>query len=355
MENLNDCCAKIKPCGEAIFISSRIRLARNLSGEIFQTAISDKGRTEIFYRCQSAILKMRKFANGAYCNLEETPPQTSRILLEKNLISSELEQGKGSRGVFISSDAAASVMVNEEDHLRIQVIEGGLCLKALWKKINSIDDSIEKYLPYAFSSQYGYLTACPTNTGTGMRASVMMHLLGLAMSDDMEKITRGLNQLGIVARGSNGEGSDPVGAFYQISNQQTLGFSEQDIIERITNICVKIAEFEQNARQKILEENPEALFDKIARAWAILESAIMISTSEATECLSALRLASDMGFMPAKSKILIDETLLKIRPAHLSEGEELTPKMRDIKRAAVLKSAIKNLKKPVFGSRKKRA
>ncbi len=346
------CPVKIKPSSESIFISSRIRLARNLSGEIFQTAISDKGRTEIFEKCKGAILKMHKFSSGVEFNLEETSPSTNQILLERNFISSELEQGKGSRGVFISSDSISSVMVNEEDHLRIQVIESGLCLKNLWKKISTLDNSIEKHLPYAFSKRYGYLTACPTNTGTGMRASVMMHLLALTLTDDAEKVIRGLNQLGIVARGTNGEGSDPTGAFFQISNQQTLGFSEQAIIERITNICLKLAEFEENARQKLLEENPEMLFDKIARAWAILENAIVISTNEATDCLSALRLATDMGLMSAKSKSIIDATLLNIRPAHLSNGEELTPAMRDIKRAKILKAALKNLKKPKLSIKK---
>ena len=355
MEKLNACCEKIKPNAEAIFISSRIRLARNLAGEIFPNAVSKAGKKQIFERCKASILKMRKFSGGARYNLQDTPDFFNEILVEKNLISRELQQGEGARGAFVSSDAAACIMVNEEDHLRIQAMERGLCLQSLWKKINAIDDALEKSLPYAFSDRFGYLTACPSNAGTGMRASVMMHLFALDLSGDAEKVIRGLNQLGIVARGTHGESSEPVGAFYQISNQQTLGFTESGIVERITNICVKLAQFEQNARQKFLEQRCEVLLDKFARAWAVLESCVLLSSREAIECLSALRAAADMGFMGAKSKVAIDSALVKILPAHLAMGAEMTPDERDAKRAESIKRELKKMKKPALPKSKKRA
>ena len=355
MDKLASCCEKIKPNAEPIFISSRIRLARNLAGENFPEASSEENRARVYAMCGGAILKMRKFAAGAHYNLNEAGENIGEILAEKNLISRELTRAEGARGAFISADASACIMVNEEDHLRIQAMERGLCLQSLWKKINSIDDYLEKSLPYAFSGRFGYLTACPSNTGTGMRASVMMHLFALDLNGDAERVIRGLNQLGIVARGTHGEGSDPAGAFYQISNQQTLGFAEQEIIERITNTCMTLAAFEQNARQKMLEDSPEILFDKFARAWAVLESAYVLSSKEAIECLSALRAAADMGFMGAKSKIKIDETFVKILPAHLCGGMPASPEERDVKRAKAVKLALKSLKKPVFPKSKKRA
>ncbi len=355
-EPLNRCCDRLKPDTEAIFISSRIRLARNVAGELFSPAITEAGRRGVFEACRQALLKTRKFAAGVFLNLDEMSADDREMLVERNMISRELAEGAGTRGAFVSADCSACVMVNEEDHLRIQMLARGLCLESLWKKIDSLDNQIEKSLAYAFSPEYGYLTACPTNAGTGMRASVMMHLAGLSMTGDAEKVVRGLNQLGMVARGSNGEGSDPQGAFYQISNQQTLGVSELEIVSRITEMCVKIAGFERNAREVLLEKNPELLFDKIARARAVIDSCRIISSTEAVECLSAMRLAADMGFMPAKSKIVIDAMLLDVRPAHLKRdfgSPEMSAEARDILRARVLKGAFKGVRRPSFPRGKK--
>lgn len=343
---------KLKPDTEAIFISSRIRLARNIAGEDFTTILSDEGKAEVFNRACEALSKVRRFSGGIFFDADALAGLNGQLLAEGNMVSRELLAASGPRGVFISKDSSASVMINEEDHLRIQIMARGLCLESLWRKIDSLDDAIERNLPYAFSERYGYLTACPTNVGTGIRASVMMHLTGLAMTGDMERVTRGLSQFGFVARGASGEGSEPVGAFYQISNQQTLGFQESAMVEKITNICAKIATFEENARLRLLESTPEVLYDKIARARAVVDSCRLITSAEACECLSALRLAADLGFMPAKSKLLIDDLLLGIRPAHLkllyAKGKSIDSMERDILRAKVLKAAFKDVKKPAF-------
>lgn len=353
---ISESICKVKPDTEAIFISSRIRLARNLAGEFFTTNLTQDGKSEILNKARLALSKVRKFDGGLAIDVSLADALNSELLVENNMISRELLGASGPRGAFISKDASTSVMINEEDHLRIQVIARGLCLESLWKKIDALDDKIEKNFPYAFSEKYGYLTACPTNVGTGMRASVMMHLTALTMIDEVEKVVRGLSQFGIVARGANGEGSEPIGAFYQISNQQTLGFQESAIVERITNICAKIATFEENARLRLLESNPEMIYDKIARARAIIDSCRIITSTEATECLSAMRLAADLGFIPAKSKVLIDEMLFNVRPAHLKfiyGNGDMSVIERDILRAIVLKDAFKDIKKPTFPKPKK--
>lgn len=341
---------------EAIFISSRIRLARNLRGELFSTVNSLEDKSRVFQMCKKATSKLRRFSESEFLNLNELPSEAIEYLVESNMISRELASSEGDRGAFISNDSSACIMVNEEDHLRLQVKERGLCLASLWKKINSIDSTLEKHLDYAFDRNFGYLTTCPTNAGTGMRASVMMHLPALYLQGGIEKISRGLNQLGIVVRGSGGESSEPVGAFYQISNQRTLGVAEEAIVKTITEICVKLAEFEENARLKLLEDSPEELFDKISRAWGVLMSCRMISSGEAIECLSFLRLAADMGFMAAKSKVVIDSMILEMRPAHLEKGVgkiAMTPYERDVLRSQLIKSALSDVKAPSFPKSKK--
>ena len=351
-------CKTLKPDTAPIFISSRIRLARNVDGGFFGERNFGEHRGEILENCKKAISGVRKFDGGYFLNLDELNQQDRDILFERNIISRELLLADGARGVYVGADCTSSVMINEEDHLRIQVQERGLCLDALWKKIDGIDNQIEKRVRYAYSERYGYLTACPTNTGTGMRASVMMHLPGLSLSGQMEPVIRGLNHMGMVARGANGEGSEPSGSFYQISNQQTLGFAERDIIGKITAMGVRLAEFETNARMKLLEDSPELVYDKIARAWAVLESCVMIAGAEAIECLSLLRLASDLGFMPVKNKIVIDTMLLEVRPAHLERDFGkcgMDSNARDILRASILKGCLKSLRRPRLPKSKKSA
>lgn len=343
--------SKLKPNTEAVFISSRIRLARNFADDFFVGNSTPERLRETLYLSKEAILTLPKFEESGFCDFAQIDQSQREILFENNLISSELLNASRPRGLCLDGDCTSGIMINEEDHLRIQVFESGLCLEALWKKIDKIDNALSKKIPYAYSAKYGYLTACPTNVGTGMRASVMMHLPALCITGQIDQITRGLNHLGIVVRGLHGEGSESCGDFYQISNQQTLGMSEQDLIQKISKMCANVARFEENARMKILEEQPEIIYDKFSRAWASIFACRIITSAEATECLSDLRLASDMGFMPAKLKTTLDALLIVLRKAHLERdfGEKnMSDLNRDILRAQILKEVFKNVKAPTL-------
>ena len=336
-----------------IAITSRIRLARNLAGHKFANAASREEMGEILRVCAEALGKTRKFKNGAFFNMSEISDISRELLFEDRAISRELAENTDFKAVFVSKDKNTSAMINEEDHLRIQTMSAGLSLGSIWRSINLLDDAIEEHLEFAFSSNYGYLTACPTNVGTGMRASVMLHLPALVMSEQMDKIVRGVNQLGMVVRGANGEGSDSYGAFFHLSNQQTLGISESNIVKKITRFAKRLSDFEVNARKKLGQDNPKFLEDKIERARAVLCACKLIDTAEATACLSHLRMAVDMGLFEGGDGLIdsIDGLILKIRPSHLQsefKSFDSTASERDEMRARLLNREISAL----FGKKK---
>lgn len=276
------------------------------------------------------------------------------MLVEERHATRELAGATENAGVYISKDGAASAMINEEDHLRIQAVAKGQRLNALWRTVNSIDDAVEERLEYAFSPNFGYLTACPTNVGTGMRASVMLHLPALSLGGQIEKIVRGLNQLGMVVRGANGEGSDSYGAFFQLSNQQTLGISEEEIIAKIAKFTDKLVEFETNARLKTMQQTPVVIVDKIARSVAILKNCKLIDTAEAVSLLSNIRMAADMGFCKSAGDVIedVDNAILDIQPAHLQDKfniRESEASERDAVRAAYLNTFAAGL--PEFAAK----
>ena len=308
-----------RKANSAIFISSRIRLARNLAKCKFVNTCTPNELTDILGACKSAIANSKKFADGEFFSIGEMTDFERKRLSESGVASRELIECGDGRGVYVSADKSCAIMINEEDHLRIQAFQKGLNLSLAWRSANAIDDNIEKHIPFAFDSTYGYLTACPTNVGTGLRASVMMHLPALVYSDLMDKIARGLAQLGFAVRGAHGEGSESRGAIFQISNQQTLGFQEQDIIKKITKYARKIAEFEINARIKLSEEKQLLLDDKYNRSLSILKSCKLIDSSEAVEHLSNLRLRADMVNNASSADFIatIDEMIAEIQPARL--------------------------------------
>ena len=334
----------------SIIMTSRIRLARNVAGMRFANSASPDELTKIYDICFNALSKVRQLKNRVSVKMSEISELGRSMLIEDKLISRELPAGSPASGVCYSTDNHLSAMINEEDHLRIQALGNGMCLKTLWRKLNATDDAIEKNIEYAFSDDFGYLTACPTNVGTGMRASLMMHLPALALTEQMEKIARGLNQLGMVVRGADGEGSDSYGAFFQISNQQTLGMSEDDIIKKIIKFGDKVCEFEINARLKLWQDSPIILQDKISRAIAILKNCKLIDTAEAMEYLSTLRLCADMGLMQDATYAInmLDEVMLDIKPAHIQRKfniREIDSQERDKVRASYLNSVVKSLPK----------
>jgi protein arginine kinase len=254
--------------------------------------------------------------------------------------------------VVINHNQAVSVMINEEDHLRIQVLRSGFQLKKAWNAINTFDSVLEDSLDYAFSSNRGYLTACPTNLGTGMRASAMMHLPALVIAGQMEKVARAVNQLGMVVRGQFGEGSDASGSIFQISNQTTLGESEEEIIKRLGSVLSTIVDHEKNARAKLLENDAGKLFDKIGRAYVILQNSHILNSNEAMNLLSLVRLGVDLGLFPEEKRTQLDRLFIETQPGHLQHAQKgiIEPEKRDLLRASCLRSEFANFDKPDFNT-----
>ncbi len=346
----------LKSVADSIMVSSRIRLARNFGGVHFPDSASSDSLKEILQRSLSAIKTVKNFKNSELIKMDSIPALRRDYLVEERLITRDLADSTDESAVVVSSDGACSIMINEEDHLRLQVYARGQNLRAIWKTINSVDDALAKNIEFAFDGKYGYLTSCPSNVGTAMRASLMMHLPALVLSGHADKMMRGASQIGMIARGENGEGSEPMGSFFQISNQQTLGLSENQILEKILRVCESLRIDELNARQKLLQENAILLADKIARSWAVLNSCELINTVEAIGCISYLRLAADLGFF-GRSRLTVierlDNLILQIKPAHLHEFigvENADTQLRDSIRARFVKSIIKTL--PVLSLKK---
>ncbi len=333
-----------------IVLMTRVRLARNVAGFSFPGWAKSAQREEILEKLRSAVTALPQMKRGINVAIGELSELEKQILVERHLISRELSGAKSGAGVIISKDQAFSVMMNEEDHLRIQVLRSGFQLKKAWNAINDLDSALEESLDYAFSPTLGYLTACPTNLGTAMRASAMMHLPALVISNQMEKVVRAVNQLGMVVRGLFGEGSDASGSIFQISNQTTLGEAEDDLIKRLHSVLQSIVEHELNAREKLMEADSGKLFDKIGRAYGILQNSHVLSSSEAMNLLSLIRLGVDLGAFPDGSRCVIDRLFIEAQPGHLQHAQkgELEPNQRDVMRAARLRSEFANFARPDF-------
>ena len=331
-----------------ILLMSRIRLARNLEQFPFPGWSDSKRRLEVYEICKSAIERAPQFNPSIHFSIESLDRMERQFLVERHLISRELCEGVPGSGVTINDDQNVSIMINEEDHLRIQVMSPEHDFDQLWKLSDAIDNELEKGVDYAFREKFGYLTACPTNLGTGMRASAMMHLPALVMTKQMEKVIRAVNQLGIVARGIFGESSDPSGSVFQISNQQTLGESETEIIRRLSHVIDTIVEQENNSRIRLFEKEGNLVIDRIYRAYGILKYCNMLSSSEAMNLLSMLRFASDIGMLPSEVRPKVDQMMMNIQPSHLqfSYGGTLDSGKRDVLRAEKLRTILKEIVEP---------
>ena len=334
----------------AIVLMTRIRLARNLAGRPFPGWANSPQRAEVLELCREAVAATFPMKRSLVVSVGELSSLERQILVERHLVSRELMGSTQGSGVVISKDQAFSVMVNEEDHLSIQVLRAGLQLKKAWNAIDELDSALEESLDFAFSTSLGYLTACPTNLGTGMRASAMMHLPALVIAGQMDKVVRAVNQLGMVVRGLFGEGSDASGSIFQISNQTTLGESEEDIIKRLGSVLQSIIEHELNARGKLLDADPGKLFDKIGRAYGILRNSHLLSSSEAMNLLSLIRLGVDIGVLPDAQRPVIDRLFIEAQPGHLQHAQkgEFDPGQRDLIRAVRLRSEFANFASPDF-------
>lgn len=322
-----------------IVISSRMRLARNLADFPFVGRATDADRKEIEKALRERILEVEDSHSVLYIDVSQLPGLDRQFLVERQLISREHAESHGARAVAIDSGEKFSVMINEEDHLRIQVMHSGLDLESTWEQINSIDDMIEQRVTYAFHEKLGYLTACPTNVGTGLRVSVMLHLPALVITRQIDKVFRSLQKISLAVRGLYGEGSQAMGDFYQISNQITLGRSEHDLMKQVGEIVPVIIDYERQARDFLIKESQENLHDRVSRAYGILRTAQTISSEETMHLLSSVRMGVNLGLIPELQIPAVNQLFIQTQPAHLQKlsGVELDTADRNIERARYLR------------------
>ncbi|MFA5291475.1 MAG: protein arginine kinase [Phycisphaerae bacterium] len=326
-----------------IVISSRIRLARNIAGHKFTCRCSDEEKRKILQTLKETILSLSELGDIFFIDIEHGSSLERDLLIERQLISRNLAAGKGPRGAVIAKNELFAAQINEEDHLRLSVLAAGLNLDKCWQRINDIDNAIGEKITYAFSSKYGFLTACPTNLGTGIRVSVMMHLPAIKMTEQLKKLFESAKDMNLTVRGLFGEGTEAVGDFFQISNQVTLGVSEEKIVEDFQNLIIpKIVEYERVARDRLMVKDINILDDKIARALAVLKNARLISSHEAMFLLSNLRMGINMGRIKEISIETINELFMLTQPAHLqiNKGQALNPEQRDVLRAETLRAKL---------------
>lgn len=326
-----------------IVISSRIRLARNLAGFPFLTRADSGRRKEIFDIVTAAIKNLKANADISFFDVDKADELDRQVLVERHLISRQHADGNGCRGVAISPPETIAMMVNEEDHLRIQVLRSGFQLDEAWEEIDRIDDQLADELEFAFHSRFGYLTACPTNLGTGIRVSVMLHLPALKLTGEIEKVFQAGKDLKLAVRGLYGEHTEAAGDFYQISNQTTLGRTELDYIDDFKNqIIPKIVDYEKRARKHLTEKKPIALDDAIYRAYGLLGSARTMSSQETMLLLSHLRMGIHLGYLNNIDLDVVNELFIKTQPAHLQkiEGRLLDGEERSILRAELIRRRL---------------
>lgn len=325
-----------------IVISTRIRLARNLAQFPFLPKCDDTTRAEIERILHDQIDRLKPRKPLEYLAVGDLDRLDRLLLVERQLISRELAEGHGARGVGFTRAENMSLMVNEEDHLRIQVIRCGLALDDCWQEINAIDDLLEEQISYAFNEQLGYLTACPTNVGTGIRVSVMLHLPALVLTKEIQKVFQALQKIGLAVRGLYGEGSQAMGDFYQISNQTTLGKSEDQIIRNLKDVIPNIIAYERRVRNTLIKEKKQDLHDQVSRAYGILRTAQTITSEETMQLLSSLRMGVSLGLIEDLQIPVVNELFIFTQPAHLQKLRHsvLESSERNIARAKYLRERL---------------
>jgi len=328
-----------------IVISSRIRLARNLSTFPFTNRASAHQKAEVEQLMRDKFAKLDASPKLDYIQVPTLSALDRQFLVERQLISRELANAEGPRGVALVPSETVSVMVNEEDHLRLQVMRSGFALDEAWQDIDRLDDLLEQKINYAFSEEFGYLTACPTNVGTGMRASVMLHLPALVLTKQIEKVFRALQKINLAVRGLYGEGSRASGDFYQISNQVTLGKSETTILNEIREVIPQIIVYERTARKTLTSESRQALHDRVSRAYGTLCSATMMTSEETMDLLSSVRLGVNLGLLEEITIPAVNELFIHTQPAHLQKiiGSALDGEERNSARARYLRTRLREM------------
>ncbi|WP_265446489.1 protein arginine kinase [Acetivibrio straminisolvens] len=341
---MNEWYMQIGPESDVV-MSTRVRIARNFNGIPFPSKMQREDGKLIIKKVKEAIFGRSSAIgdNFKFIDIHELTPVQRQVLVEKHLISPDLAESRIESGVIISAEENISIMINEEDHLRIQCLSAGLQLDDTWNLCNKIDNLLEESIDYAFDEKFGYLTCCPTNLGTGIRTSVMLHLPALTMTGYIKGILEICSKLGIAVRGLYGENSEASGNMYQISNQVTLGLTEGEIISNINNIAKQIIDQERALRKQLYKQNSFRFEDRIFRSLGLLSNARIISSEEGLKLLSDVRLGVDMGIITDIDIRKLNEIQLLVQPANLQEsvGRPLNPEERDIKRAETIRNRLK--------------
>src|SRR6202142_660529 len=333
---------------DRIVMSSRVRLARNLKDAAFPGWAKKPERIRVFELIRPAVESLPEMKDAFSEAMDNLNPLDKQILVERHLISREHAAKSFGSGLVMNRDETFCVMINEEDHLRMQALRPGPKLRQAWSAIDRLDSELEQKLNYAFNNDLGYLTACPTNLGTGIRVSAILPLPGLVLAEQINPIIQSVNKLGLAVRGLYGEGTEALGNVFQVSNQMTLGENEITIVERLDKVLSQIIEHEENARQTLLEKKPKVVFNHIGRAYGILANAHSISSKETMNLLSLMRLGVDLGLFPGNQRPLVDELFILTQPAHLQKqfSDKLSAEERDLLRADMLRDRLRNVNRP---------
>lgn len=329
-----------------IVLSTRVRLARNLQGHAFGPRARVNDREAVLKRFRASSGRAESLKEGTLLELSELPARTRRILLERRLVTRDLlgDADGPARGtaVHLSDDGPVSVMINEEDHLRVQSLVSGLRIGHAWRIVDRLDEELGRELPFAYHHEFGFLTSCPTNVGSGLRASVFMHLPGLVLTKEIGKVLQGLGQVGLTFRGLYGEGSEVVGNFFQVSNQTTLGKTEEDLVDHLDKIVRQVIQYELQARQVLLRDARAVTEDKIWRAYGLLRYARSLSFEELMNLLSGVRLGVSLKLLPGLRVYTLNKMMIFTQPAHLEQaaGRDLPPSEGDAHRAAYVRRVL---------------
>lgn len=341
--------ARRKGPHDRIVMSSRVRLARNIKDAAFPGWAKKPERVKVLETIRPAVETLPEMKEAFAESMDNLSTLDKQILVERHLISREHAAKSSGSGLVLNRDETLCVMINEEDHMRMQALRPGLQIRNAWNAINQVDSELEKKLDYAFNADLGYLTACPTNIGTGIRVSAMLHLPGLVLAEQINPIIQSVNKLGLAVRGLYGEGTEALGNVFQVSNQMTLGESENGIVERLEKVLGQIIEHEENARATLLEKKAKMVYNHIGRAYGILANAHSISSKETMNLLSLMRLGVDMGVFPGVDRSLVDELFILTQPAHLQKqhSEKLSAEERDLLRADMVRERLKPVSRPI--------
>ncbi len=328
-----------------VVLSTRVRLARNIKNIPFPSYAKEKQQQEVIEKCRDSLLgrenKAFEAMNLKFIDLADMKPFEKQAIAECHLISPQMINEDRKRAIILSGDSRISIMLNEEDHMRIQCMESGFELQKCFDTANELDDYIEESIDYAFDNDFGYLTCCPTNVGTGLRASVMLHLPGYVLTGKFNELANSLAQLGLTVRGIYGEGSEGLGNIFQISNQVTLGVLEEDIIERLKQIVSDVVSNERELRQLLHKNDKYRIEDKIMRSYGMLKNAVIMTSSESMKRLSDVRLGVSLGVIDSVKYETLNEITYLSLPANIVKNYNTTNEFsRDLKRAEIIKERM---------------